>query len=240
MVTTENERAASQEQIDQISNSFLRRAVTIHKQTNSFGGHNADFLERLVEDALAPKIDWRSILKQYLISASQKINTFAAPDRRFRSRGMILPGPKALENDSLKNIKICVDTSGSISPKDLGIVLNQIGQLLKVYKAEAELLYWDTDVRAVYPFKKIDDLLNKKPMGGGGTDANCVFEYFETEKDYKTGRKQKPSLIIVFTDGYIPEVHKEHSKYRDVLWVVQGSKSFKAPFGKVVPFKNKD
>ena len=46
---------------------------------------------------------------------------------------MILPGPKKIENDTLENVKICIDTSGSIGPKDLGIALAQIDQLLNTY-----------------------------------------------------------------------------------------------------------
>ena len=59
---------------------------------------------------------------------------------------MIVPGPKPLEPDKLKGVKVCIDTSGSISDKELGIALTQIMQLLKTYKAEAQALYWDTDI----------------------------------------------------------------------------------------------
>ena len=153
---------------------------------------------------------------------------------------MIMPGPKKLDNDSLKDIKICIDTSGSITPKDLGVALAQIEQLLRAYKAEAELLYWDTQIRATYPFKNIKEIINKEPSGGGGTDANCIFEYFETERDYKIGKKPKPSIIIVFTDGYFGNIHDKYKKYKDTIWVVHNNLGFKEPFGKSAPFKNEN
>lgn len=240
IIDDNNSRTMSQEQLNQVSNSLLNRAVVQYKQTNKFGGDTADFLERYVEKALAPKVNWRSLLKSKLIVASQKINTFSAPDKRFRSRNMVLPGPKALDNDSLKDVKICVDTSGSISPKDLGVALAQVEQLLNTYKAEAELLYWDTRIRAIYPFKNIKELLNKQPLGGGGTDANCIFEYFETNRDYKIGKKAKPSIIIIFTDGYIRDMESKYKKYKNTIWVVQGNTSFTVPFGTKAIFKNED
>ena len=240
MVDDNKARSMSKDQMNQVSTSLLNRAVTMHRQSNSFGGDNADFLERYVEKVLAPKINWRTLLKNKLTLASQKINTFSAPDKRFRTRGMILPGPKAIENDSLENVKICVDTSGSISPRDIGIALSQVEQLLKVFKAKAELVYWDTRVRAIYPFKDVKELLDKKPMGGGGTDVNCVFDHFETSKDYKIGKKKKPSIIIIFTDGYFDVVDKKYSKYRDTIWVVHDNINFKAPFGSQAPLKNDD
>lgn len=240
MVDDNRSKGQSQDQMNQTATSLLNRAVTVHRQTHQFGGDTADFLERYVEKALAPKINWVALLKNKLTRASQKVNTFAAPDRRFRSRNMIMPGPKALENDALESIKICIDTSGSISSKDIGIALTQIDQLFSKFKADAELLYWDTRIRAIYPFKNPKELVSKKPMGGGGTDANCIFEYFETDRDYKIGRKKKPSIIVVFTDGYFGKLEDKYKKYRDVIWVVQGNDYFEPPFGVKAPFKNED
>ena len=225
----------------QLSNSVLGRAVTRHKQSgNSFGGDTADYIERIVEEALAPKVNWRSLLKAKLTKATQKINTFASPDKRFRSRGMIMPGPKALENDALENVKVCIDTSGSITSEDLGIALAQISQMLKVFHAEAELIYWDTRVRAVYPFKDIKDLLGKKPVGGGGTDVNCVFDYFKNSPDYKKRRKQQPSIIIIFTDGGFGPVEKEFYRYKDTIWIINGDYHFNEPFGVKAKLKYND
>jgi predicted metal-dependent peptidase len=152
---------------------------------------------------------------------------------------MTMPGPKEMDPDSLDNIKICVDTSGSISDKDLGIALAQIKQLLNNYKANAELLYWDTEVRAVYPFKNVAELVKCKPMGGGGTEGQCIFEYFDTNKDYIRGLKKKPSTIVVFTDGYIGDVDIRYKKkYGDTIWIISqnGDKNFKPSFGVVAPF----
>lgn len=238
IVNSPDEKAESLDRAEQIANSLLKRAASVcRQQTGNFGGEAGSWLERYVEKALAPKILWTSILRNKLTLASQKINTFSAPDKRFRSRGMILPGPKKIENDTLENVKICIDTSGSIGPKDLGIALAQIDQLLNTFKADAELLYWDTQIRAIYPFKNIKDIIDKQPLGGGGTDANCIFEYFETDKDYRTGRKKKPSIIIIFTDGCFGSIERKYSKYRDTIWVIQGNSEFKAPFGTVAPFK---
>ena len=233
-----NSQSASQDSLDQKSKSMLRKAITVHKQSgNGFGGDAGSFIERIVELELAPKINWRALLRNKLVRATQKVNTFAAPDKRFRSRNMIMPGPKALENDALDGIKICIDTSGSISDQDIGIALAQIKQLLKTYKAKAELLYWDTDVRATYEFTDIKDILNKKPAGGGGTDANCIFSYFENNRDYRIGRKDKPSVIVVFTDGYFGDINPQYRKYRDTIWVINGDINFTAPFGVLAPFK---
>jgi len=152
---------------------------------------------------------------------------------------MILPGPKPLERDKLEGIKICVDTSGSISDEELSIAYNQIMQLLRTYKAEAELIYWDTAVRAKGNFKNRNELVRIKPAGGGGTDVSCVFDYLDSKEC-----KVKPSVIVVFTDGCFgtPDKTKWGRKYKDTIWVISGGeyqyKEFKLPWGKKARFKN--
>lgn len=228
----------SEDKTEQMAESLIRQAVTqAQKEFGTEFGSGQGFVERYIEKMLAPKINWLTLLKNKCTKASQKINTFSAPDKRFRTRNMTLPGPKQLENDALENIKICIDTSGSISQDDLGRALGQIYQLFRQFKAEAEVLYWDTRVAAVYPFKNPDELLRLKPMGGGGTDANCVFKYFEEDKDYKTGRKKKPNIILMFTDGYFGDIDDKYKKYKDTIWVISGSYyyDFKAPFGTKAP-----
>ena len=238
-IVLDETNSGTKEQVRQNAETILARAVTLAKKhIQGFGGDSASFIERMVLNELAPKVNWKSLLKNMLTRASQKINTFSAPDKRYRQRGIIVPGPKPLENDTLENIKICIDTSGSISDKDIGMALAQIKQLLGTYKAKAELLYWDTRVRAVYPFENIKDIVDKKPYGGGGTDANCIFDYFETNREYKIGRKKKPEIVIVFTDGYFGDIDKKYSKYKNTIWIINGDSShFTVPFGKLATFK---
>lgn len=235
----------SQERAQQIADSVLRRAVTNHKMSGkSFGGEAGSFLERYVEEVLAPKVNWKKVLKRKLTALAEKENSFSSPDKRFISRDRILPGPRDAEPGALEGVKICIDTSGSISDEDLGIALAQIKQLLKIYKAKAELLYWDTQVHCGYDFDNTSfkDIIKKKPLGGGGTDANCIFNYFNQCKEYKSGKKQAPSVVIVFTDGYFGEVERKHAKkYKDTIWVIcsdSDRERFEPPFGVVAELKN--
>lgn len=251
MVDTNETAGMSTEQLKQEQGILLGQAHSIYMQEhgNKPGGDSAGFLERYVEEALAPKVNWRSTVRKYLIEfdKSQHEYTLRHPDKRFATRvdangdRQVFAGPHISPTGALGSIKICVDTSGSISPEDIGVALAQIKALFKQYNARAELLYWDTRIRAVYPFKDIKDLLDKKPMGGGGTDANCIFDYFETNKDYKLRKKEKPSLIIVFTDGYFGDIDKRYyKKYKSTIWVIKGEHKFKAPFGTLAPFKIDD
>lgn len=230
----EKDAKLSKDQLANKANGVLSRAVTTAKLA---GAPMDGYLERKILLEMAPKIRWQAILKRYLAKSTQKICTYARPDKRFLARGKILPGPKPLDPDSLSGIKVCIDTSGSIGDTDLGIVLGQIKQLLDTYKADAEVIYWDTSVRTVGKFTTVKELLKVKPGGGGGTDINCIFsDYIDDKKKCKEPAK----VILVFTDGYFGEVEEKYAtKYgKHCIWIIPEADrgNFKRTCGTVAVF----
>ena len=207
-------------------------AVTRAKLMSSNGNGN---LLLHVEEALAPKVDWRSICKKYLIADMSKETSFKTTDKRMSYQDCIFPGSESLDNFKLESLKICIDTSGSIGGDDLGIFYSQVKQLLKKFKVDAEVLYWGTSIESKGNFKNYKDFSKIDVMGGGGTDPSCLFEYFNSKSC-----KVKPKLTIIFTDGYIynNNLEKYGRKYKDTVWIIvpSGNKAFKAPFGKAVKF----
>lgn len=199
-------------------------------------GTTSGNIERIIKEMLAPKIDWKKIFRNMLIELTKVENSLSRPDKRFMNRGLTLPGPTKQDIDKLKGIKVCIDTSGSIGDDDLGIVYTQIRALLQSYKVEAEVIYWDTKVQNTAEFKNIKQFEKIKAKGGGGTDANCIFEYFKSNQC-----KYKPQITLVFTDGCFGRVDKSYSlKNKNTIWIISdgNDKSFEAPFGKVAPFKS--
>ena len=229
---------------EQLSDAQMAKAKSIVYGYKLRGGHCNSAAFREIEDIMNAEhrlVNWKSELKRFLSKVSGYENTFARPDRRFISRNSYLPGRTPMDPDSIENLKVCIDTSGSMSDNEIREMLATIADIFKQYKAKAELLYWDTAVRAVYPFENIQELAKAKPAGGGGTDAECIFEYFNTNTDYVRRKKKKPSLIIVLTDGYIGNVNKKYmSKYGSkTIWIItkDGIPEFDAPFGKLATYK---
>ena len=222
LVESDKTAGMTEEEKNQRSKGVLAQATTTYKQSHTFSGADGDFVERIIEADLAPKIDWRKILQNFLIRASIKETTYSAPDRRFISRNKIMPGPKAMAPGELEGIKICIDTSGSIGDKELGIAFAQIKSMLRKYKAKAEIVYWDTEVRVCEPFSTFEELRKIKAAGGGGTNVNCVFEYFDDNRDYRFGLKQPPSLFLILTDGYFGAISSKNKKHgKKVIWILQ-------------------
>lgn len=219
--------------------ALQRRIMTMQKLAGT--GTCGRLWDILLADT-APKVDWKRLLRNKLTEFSSKETSFMSPDKRFVHAGMNIPGYRTSKPDALKNIKICIDCSGSISDEDIGVAFNQIAKLFKEYKASGEVIFWHTTVCNIIPFSTLEEVLKARPSESGGTDANCVYNLFSTDKKYKRPSQFEPSCILMFTDGYISPLRAEFAKnkvFKDTIWIVStsGDKNFKPLFGKVAPLK---
>lgn len=240
----------SQTTREQKAQAALEKVNTVYQQVlestsdigNSPGGLGV--VEAYVKKELVPKVNWRALVQNRLIASKTDEYSLSRPDRRFVYQGVYIEG-QVEEEEKLEGLKLCIDTSGSMSDKDIAMAIVQIMQLCSMYQTQADLVYWDATVQAIIPYEKLDanDLRHYDAVGRGGTDPNCIFEEF-SKKEYKYGMKVPPSLIIIFTDGYVTPAD---SKYRrrfgqDTVWVLAGEnhmpiEEFKPTFGRVATFR---
>lgn len=233
MIEDDKSESMSDESKSEASKRVIERAKVFNDVNKKGIGKGEGGLVREVEKVLAPRVDFRKLVRRRLNSKQQIEYDFSSPDRRFLSRNIILPGPHKSEDNALIDTYICIDTSGSISNRDLGIFFKILYDLFRVYKTEGEIMYWGSGVEATYKFDNYKELIKSKPVGGGGTDINCVFRYFEG-KDFRTMRKNKPNLIIILTDGMFGNADTRYKKWsKETIWVIQPEyyDSFNPPFG---------
>lgn len=234
---------------EQKADSILQKTDTIYKQVlessnqSGKGKGSCGVVEAFVEEELIPKVNWRALIQNRLIASKSEEKSLSTPDRRFIHSGLYVEGTRE-EEDKLEGIKLCIDTSGSMSDKDIAIAIGQVMQLCKLHKTQADLIYWDDGIQDIVPFAELkkSDLKHYRAMGRGGTNPECLFEEF-SKRDYKTGKKVKPSMIIIFTDGYFPMPSEKYKGQfgKDTVWVLCSEssmpiKSFQPPFGKVAQF----
>ena len=248
MVEDETAKNASENTKRGIYESVMKRAKVLEKQMQAGKGKgHSGVAEAFVDEELIPKINWRNVLMNRLISMMSDEKSLSTPDRRFIHSGLYVEG-RRMEDEKLEDIKIAIDTSGSMTDLDIAVAFGQIKQLLKTYKTSAEIIFWDDGVQDIIGFDDYNSLklAQARAKGRGGTNPNCIFELFETDPDYKRGVRPKPALIIIFTDGIFngPDM-KYKSKYgRDTLWVIsqnyESSMNYKVtlPFGKVAKLKD--
>jgi predicted metal-dependent peptidase len=157
-------------------------------------GNTPGHVKRWAKTRLNPKIDWRqrlaSIVRGTIQQAAGMMDySYCKPSRRQSVfPRIILPtmrGPKP-------SVGVVIDTSGSMSPKDLEMALSEIHGITKATESDIYVTACDTKA---YKMQKVFSADQIELTGGGGTDMvpgmNEVAE-------------QKVSLCVVLTDGYTP------------------------------------
>ena len=190
-------------------------------------------MPRAITDLLEPKIDWREVLREFVTSITKGTDeyTWRKMNKRHLANDYYLP---SMENESIGEVVIGIDTSGSIGGAELTEFATELASIMEVVTPEAvRVLWWDTVVHGEQIFKPEDysniaSLL--KPLGGGGTHVSCVSEYINKEKI-------NAECVIVFTDGYV-ENDIEWNITMPTLWMITLNKNLDIPSGKKVIFDN--
>jgi len=184
-------------------------------------------LPRELGEMLAPKVDWREVLADFVgaFAAGVDLSSYRKPNRRMMSGRMILPSHIS---ETVGKMVIAVDASGSIFGETLNAFLSEVASLCETVKPESvELLYWDCDVAGheTYDEGSYAGLLTStKPRGGGGTDPQCVVDYLKE-------KAIRPECVVVLTDGYVGSWGQDWPC--PTLWCIT-TKSIVSPVGKSV------
>ena len=204
---------------------YVRRALTEAFTLAKSQGTLPSNFERAIQKLLKPKVDWVTALRQKVrmgvTSLSKRDYTFSRPSRKFPDEDFIYPG--MVGPDSPK-IGYAIDTSGSMSEKDLTLALSELESIRKQFSAKVYFVDCDADVhssRWLNPFEPLPRL-----RGGGGTDFYPVFEHLKA-------KKIKLDYCVFFTDGYGNFGPNDQKNY-DVLWVM--TSDVKPPFGDVIRY----
>jgi predicted metal-dependent peptidase len=201
----------------------LSEATTFAKQRGKLSGN----IERFVDKILNKKLNWKQMLYRYITNELQCDFSYSRPSRRFISTGIYHP---SIAKENL-DIMVAIDTSGSISQKELGIFLGEIYKITKSHpNISLEVLFHDDGIRGKTRFNHTNlyKISTLKPVGFGGTSHTEVFEY---------ANKKRPSILICFTDGYSDI--DECQKYNNTLFILTAD-YYKNTFGNSVVFDRAD
>jgi predicted metal-dependent peptidase len=194
----------------------IARAASVAKMR----GKLPSGLERIIGDILEPKIPWRQVLAEFIVSMGRDDYSWRQPNKRHLHRGIILP---SLHSETVE-IAVAIDTSGSIGQKELTEFWSEIKGIMGAFPSyKIYLMACDADIHSYQVLEPWDDVdVEGLTKGGGGTDFRPVFKKVE-EEDIR------PQALVYLTDTYgaFPD---EPPPY-PVLWVVTGTGE--VPWGRV-------
>jgi len=180
-------------------------------------------IRKLIEQVMEPQVTWKEELRMSLNSVTTKDDTtWSRPNRRWLAMtGDYFP---ARVGYGAGDVAVVVDTSGSVSQKELQAFINEMSGILNdTHPENLWALSIDAKVHAAERLETEADLehfYKETLSGGGGTDMTKGFDWAAEEA-------VPLDAMIILTDGYTP--FGSDPGY-PVIWVMSSDQQ--APFGK--------
>lgn len=210
------------------SEAQWKRAVQSAKDAAKSMGSMPAHLERFVNSLLESKVPWEDKLKKAMSSRIGRDTTnWNRPHRRrYITQGVVMPTYKGF---GAGHIIFAIDTSGSMSEKELKQALGECDKILADCNPErVTIIGCDARVETVIEMYDGDRLADNIPRigGGGGTSFIPPFEWVKENCD------KTPDCLIYFTDtgGTFPS---EEPPY-PTIWCCSED-WIKPPFGEIIP-----
>lgn len=167
-------------------------------------------IERVFADILAPQMNWKDILRKYLVQMIPHDYSYVRPSKKSYACGYYLP---MITKEEIELV-IGVDSSGSISDTEYAEFLSEIVGMCRQFEAlRATVIVCDAAVQCVQEIDNNFDPNSIKGRGYGGTLSQPVYDWI-----VENIGEQNVKLLIYFTDGYIDLPNKVYAFH--TLWVV--------------------
>ena len=208
----------------------VRQGLMAQQKIAGKGGLGGD---RELEELLAPKVDWREVLREFVKStcSNKDTSSWRRVNRRYLSGDVYMP---SMIGEKVGHLVIAIDTSGSVGNREMAEFLSEVkGVAEEVNPEKVDIIYWDGEVAGheEYEGSAVADIVNStKPKGGGGTSPSCVSTYLNEKKIV-------PECIVMLTDGYVGS-DWGNDWPSPLLWAICGGNDAVAKHGKTIHIKN--
>lgn len=206
----ENERVAEAE-------AEKEQKTDTQKTTGGKGKGRGRVRDRIAVERLS-QTDWASIFRTRLTVYSKENAKYLPWNRRFVSQPTTLGrkiGSKTPEKDVLPELNLLVDTSSSLSYREMAVILGEIEKAMESAKIKTlNVFLWHHQPYAYKEFKdvskknfgEVTNWIQSKWEGGGNDEAALYNEII------KRGKAKK--FTISLTDAYLDD-HMKPGKLKD-------------------------
>jgi predicted metal-dependent peptidase len=220
----------SKEELKKIKDEMKEAMISAAQSTGA--GNLPGAIQRMIQELTEPKMNWREIIQQQIVSTMKSDYTFMKPSRRSWHMDAVLPG--MLNTDKI-DICLALDASGSISEEQCKEFLSEVKGIMDQYK-DFRIHLWSFDTAVfnpqVFTPDNADEIEDYVLGSGGGTEFECNWEYMKSEGI-------EPKKFIMFTDGW-PFDSWGDPDYCDTVFLINNKyeRNIEAPFGLTVPYEN--
>jgi predicted metal-dependent peptidase len=194
-----------EEKIEREINKRLADAYNATKSTGTI----PEGIERLVDELLKPKVNWRAIIRRDLYGFFGARHRYSWKKMSKKQPGLV-PGRKSYgKGDAL----ILIDTSGSIGEEELRQFVTEAFAIAKAAGRDVIVIPWDAEAYEPIKIRHSGDVMKVRLKGGGGT---VIYPALKLAEKYV-----KPSTrIIILSDWDIDDIYNQN--VRDWLYRYRG------------------
>ena len=185
-------------------------------------------IKEIINEMKKSQVDWTDVLRRHCVGDQPEGYSYRRPNRRqWHVNEIITPISNKV---GVGDIVVGVDTSGSVSNKELSYFLGELNSLSDEIKPNSiTIITCDAQIQGVVRYESgeiVEDIVCK---GRGGTLVSPVFNYIEKEN-------LNVDSFIYFTDLGIGDYPSE-APYYPVLWVSTDMNQNEAPIGSTTYLK---
>jgi len=191
-------------------------------QACSAAGSMPGQIRRIIEETKKPKIDFYTVLANYMNGVAHTDYSMRRPNRRYWPE-LYLP---SLYTEALENITCIFDLSGSVTKEQAGVFKRSIRIMKEQLQPESiSLLTFDTELSSPQDITSENDIDRLNFTGGGGTAIKPVIDWISDSR---------PRLVTIFTDGHFYPYKVKRRPDTNIVWIIHDNPSFTWPYGKVI------
>lgn len=211
-----------------IASTVLKASIQA-KAENSMPGELPKELEIHLNQMINPILPWNVILQNYLTGFAQDDYSWQKPNRRYLPE-YYLP---STYSESLREVVIAVDSSGSVSTEEFSHFIKEISSIQETLKPDKlTIIDFDTEIKKVHNTTLSTDIMKDiRFTGGGGTDILPIFKWTCINN---------PEFLIIFTDGEFHIPDRSYYPSIPVIWIINNNPYFKPPLGEVIHYEIKE
>jgi len=166
-------------------------------------------IERIFSDILNPVMNWKEVLRKFIVSVIPHDFTYAYPSKKSYSSGFYMPRVVR----EFIDIVVAVDSSGSITDEEYAEFLTEIYAMSKQFEnLRMTVIVCDCEIQNVIEVTQTFDPYSIKGRGYGGTSSIPVYKWIKDNKN------DNIKLLVYFTDGYI-DIPREDKRFH-TLWII--------------------
>ena len=151
-----------------------------------------DTINRLLDERIKSRIFWRDLLHDHISKmVGSDDYSWRRPSRRSTSVDLYLP---SMISEGIASVVICIDTSGSMSPADIGRAVSESRACLNQCRpTRTMIIETDAEIAGIKTLDRDEDYTPTKIKGGGGTDFRPAIIHAQL---------QNPDIIIYISDMF--------------------------------------